>query len=102
MQPKNRAISGDDVSKAIELVADRVGDSDLVEQRLDEVVEYFVNNVFEVTVFTTLNNEPTEKSSCRVTELTHLSVHSLVCYSFYDTLTAEVSDRLITVGLMLF
>ena len=39
VQPKNRAVSGDDVCKAVELVANRVRDSDLVEPLFDEVAE---------------------------------------------------------------
>jgi len=39
VQPKNRAISGDDVPESVELIADRMGDNDLVEPLFDEVVE---------------------------------------------------------------
>jgi len=39
VQSKNCAISGDDISKVVELVGDRVGDSDLVEPLFDEVAE---------------------------------------------------------------
>jgi hypothetical protein len=39
VQSKNRAVSDDGVPEAVELVADRVGDSDLVEPLLDEVAE---------------------------------------------------------------
>jgi len=37
VEPKDRAISDDDVSEAAELVVDRVRDSNLVEPLFDEV-----------------------------------------------------------------